>query len=51
MRFRGAVADPGAPPPPPPNKNGSTVIFLQPILYQNALKNRAQIALESTKKP
>ena len=46
------MADPGGRNrrPPPPPKIGSTVIFLLPILYQNA-ENGAQIALESIKNP
>ena len=47
-----SVADLVAPPPPspPPPKKRADYVFLNPILYQNAL-NKAQIAGESLKNP
>ena len=44
--FRG-----GATVPPPPQKKRNDRLCFYPILYQNALKNKAHIARESIKKP
>ena len=53
--YSSPVADPGVgatgAPPPKKKKIGSTVIFFITPFCIRMLKNRAQIALESIKKP